>query len=366
MSASALSVLQGLENSQSSSPPKLSGGASLQPKMPTSTLGAGPGSNVASLTQGKGGTAYDGSGLSYYQNPNNFPGMVSGFEGNQTYRPPGTGNSPWLAMATQQLNQNTDQLKQAAAGTSSQAMNSAWNGLASSGGLSGGARERAAYSSGQAGATAQNQIGQTQEANRLGLGVQDAATNNANQQADANRAMQAAQDANNYNLQKYDIGGKSAAAQVLANAQAQAGGGGGTFICTELRKQELTSKEEHRSIQKFMAKYLLKGLFSGAHFFHWYLKNGPKIVEKAKETGINWVDVKRQLVDDTLYMEKHHGRKLAEEHYAKTCYKLSESLGMPVPKYLWKRSISRSIPVIPKVLANPLIRKFIKFSLGGI
>lgn len=299
--------------------------------------------------------------LSFYQDPGNYPKVVS--SQTTTYRPPGSGASPWLNLSNQLEDNKAQQLKAQAAGQQGVANTSAWNQLASSGGASGGARERMAYGGAQQGAQAMNQIGADTARNKLGLGVQDQEWNQQAQQKDADRKMQDAQMRNQFNLQKYQLGGQASAAQVLAQAQAASGGGGGSsFICTELRRQGLMTKQETKDMTKFM----LKCLPSCAHFFFWYLKNGPKIVRLANEKGIDWAARKASFVDEILYVQNNYGLAAAQDLYGHETHKLAREVGIKVPQKAWSRDWLKSLPMVPFVLLNKTVRKWFGLNWGRV
>lgn len=73
-------------------------------------------------------------------------------------------------------------------------------------------------------------------------------------------------------------------------------GNGGTFFCTELFKRGLATKKELVSMRKFF----MAAIFSRPNQVLFYLKNGPKIVERANNEGFDWSSIKTKAFDEVL------------------------------------------------------------------
>lgn len=297
--------------------------------------------------------AIDTSPLDFYKNVNNYPTFQSGYQ--KTAHAPGE-SSPWLDMSQKSLANDYQNQRQGLAQQTGAAQSSAWNGLASRGGLSQGAQERTAYDLGNQGMAGQQNLGLANERNKLGLNIQDEETNNANIQSDAGRYQADANARNTHDLGRFQLGGQSAAAEVLGNATAASGGkGGSSFICTELRRHGLMTKKESKAMTSFM----LRSIFSCAHFFFWYLRNGQKLVDLANASNIDWKARKSFFVDDILYTMKTMGINAAQDLYGYQTHALAKEFGMKVPKRAWGHNWFKSIPMLPLVATNKTVRNWI-------
>lgn len=140
---------------------------------------------------------------------------------NQLYRQPGSGDSPWLSMMKQSqeaaMAQSRDQLGRQI-GSQQQ---TAWDRMASSGGLSSGARERAAADAQMLGFEGQQRLGQEGRKTLADLAVADEDFNRQNQRLDVENRNAQAQRQLEYALRDWEMRGKLAASQSLGDLMKQ-------------------------------------------------------------------------------------------------------------------------------------------------
>ncbi len=230
-----------------------------------------------------------------------------------------SGPSQWANLSTAQQNKEETQARDRAAFDAAGATAGAQAGLASSGGLTSGGRERT-QEAGQKGFINASQDAARQAGlNRMQIGINDESNRlqnlgtaaNMEQQnalANQNAQLQSNMGKNAYNLGLYNTQGQIYAGNQMANATQKSGG---SFLCTELNKRGLTTKDE----AKVMRGLMMRGLLKRADYAVWYYKYAQKAVKVLNKQGFDWSSVKKDLVSDVLLTMAMQGDDAAQDLY---------------------------------------------------
>jgi len=161
----------------------------------------------------KSGANADGTpNLNWYMDPNNYPE----YQGSPVPKLQ-QGGSPWLDMATNRQNLDFQGLRQDLDNKTAGQTASAWDALATQGGLSSGARERMGVDIANNATLAGQNLGLENQRAITNLGVANEDWNRDAKKFDIGNYMQDAQNRNNFNLGKFQMGSQAAASQYLAN-----------------------------------------------------------------------------------------------------------------------------------------------------
>lgn len=318
--------------------------------------------------------AYDPKTMSLaeYLNSKYDPSGLAKFKG-EAMR---SGPSTWAGLAKQSNLANVANEKETSARSANAATAQAMDVIAARGGLSSGARERAA-TEGAKNALAMGQdisrqgdlnnlqIGMNDESNRIqqlsmlpgmqqseaGMYTQAKGGDISNQIAEINRR-------NQYNQNVYNQQMQGWAANQQANATMAAGNGGTSFICSALRGQGLMNKRE----TVLMTKFMLKSIFRQAHFLFWYFRKGWKAVEIAEKQNFDFSQIKKEFVDDILMTKKMVGQEAAEQEYVRKAAKFVQQF--TGDKYVGMHKIC-SIAYFPALFFLPKVREWCRGYFRG-
>lgn len=99
-------------------------------------------------------------------------------------------------------------------------------------------------------------------------------------------------------------------------------GGGGKWICSQLKREGLVSTREFIWLTNGHAIAIL----TNGDFVAWYTKNVGRLVDHANEADFNWATLKH-LVDRMVSQYRAHGFKEAFQTYMNICSALYELFG---------------------------------------
>jgi len=254
-----------------------------------------------------------------------------------------TGPSAWSQLATQQQGLEEQGLKNATQRQASAAQAQARSSLASKYGLSSAAQERLAKSGmreqmaglqnvGFQGAQARGNIGLQDEQmrqqmltslpgmeNQLAqIGLQNKQGNLASQQFNIQNSINENNAKRLFDTNQYNEGMKAWAAKAQGDAMA-GGGGGGSWICTEVHKTEPFSPDDIRQLMK-LRKYALKNHEKEARL---YLYEFAPLISCMKENKVPFGDHIYWL-DEVMALSRQDKMEEAYKHYQAYIYQLAE------------------------------------------
>lgn len=245
------------------------------------------------------------------------------------------GPSAWATLMNQQQNNEETMARDKAAKNAAAGIAQGESGLASSGGLTGGARERLAEGGANAYTAAAQNAAQQGSMNRMQVGINDeqnklqnmgtaAGMENTNALANLSAQMKGAGSQNEYNLGLYNA--QAGAWGADKQAQATQNSGGGSYFCTALKSKGLISTREAALLLRLMQRQA----FKRADAVLWYLAHAPKAVELVQD----WNTVADLLGKEVLLEMIMHGDEAAGDMYSWRAIKIIETtLQIKAPKF---------------------------------